>query len=559
MISEHRALLSLVRPHRAALASGAALMAAESGFALALPYFGGRVAEEFLRRQDVVVGATLAALLAVITAQALLRFANVYLLGRTAHRFLADLRTRMYAHLQTLPMAYFNDRRRGDVLSVLATDTWRIGTYISSTLAGVVSMVLTLFGSVYFMWRIDATLALLAVAAIPLFYLVIKVLGRKVRPLATALNEAHWQAFARAEENLGLITIIKAFNRQPLEAERYAQMNETIRSLEDRELWHSGGLSPAVQWLAGVAVLIVLWLAADRVAAQSLGAGALVTFLLYASLMTRPVSALADLYGQTQSVRAALTRVEATLAEAPEAANDRTNPLAVRRERSERFEVQMPTPLPRACTIEFRNVSFAYPNRPPVLSDFNLRIEAGETIALTGENGAGKSTLVHLLLRFITPQSGQIFVDDVEIQQIDLQTLRARVGFVPQHVQLLNGTIRENIAYGRPDAAEEAIIAAAKAGQAHAFITALPEGYNTIIGDQGVRLSGGQRQRVALARALLVDPPILVLDEATSMFDNDSESAFIANCTDTLATKTVLLITHRPAALALATRQVVMT
>jgi subfamily B ATP-binding cassette protein MsbA len=252
--------------------------------------------------------------------------------------------------------------------------------------------------------------------------------------------------------------------------------------------------------------------------------------------------------------------VEATLAEAPEAANDRTNPLAVRPERSEGFEVQMPTPpSPRACTIEFRNVSFAYPNRPPVLTDFNLRIEAGETIALTGENGAGKSTLVHLLLRFITPQSGQIFVDDVEIQQIDLQTLRARVGFVPQHVQLLNGTIRENIAYGRPDAAEEAIIAAAKAGQAHAFITALPEGYNTIIGDQGVRLSGGQRQRVALARALLVDPPILVLDEATSMFDNDSESAFIANCTDTLATKTVLLITHRPAALALATRQVVMT
>ena len=216
------------------------------------------------------------------------------------------------------------------------------------------------------------------------------------------------------------------------------------------------------------------------------------------------------------------------------------------------------TPSPRACTIEFRNVSFAYPNRPPVLTDFNLRIEAGETIALTGENGAGKSTLVHLLLRFITPQSGQIFVDDVEIQQMDLQTLRARVGFVPQHVQLLNGTIRENIAYGRPDAPEEAIIAAAKAGQAHAFITALPEGYNTIIGDQGVRLSGGQRQRVALARALLVDPQILVLDEATAMFDDDAETAFIAECSPTLSDKTVLLITHRPAALALASRQVVL-
>jgi subfamily B ATP-binding cassette protein MsbA len=543
MIVHRRALLSILRPHRIALIWGALLMGAESAFALALPYFGGHLAGEFLRRQDVIVGSILAALFAVMTAQAVLRFANVYLLGRTSHRFLADLRTHVYTHLQTLPISYFTDRTRGDVLSVLATDTWRIGTYLSSTLAGVVSMALTLLGSMFFMWQIDATLTALAVAAIPLFYLVIKILGRKVRPLAAALNEAHWRAFARAEENLGLITVIKAFNRQPLEAARYAQMNETIRKLEDRALWHSGGLSPAMQWLAGVAVLIVLWIAADRVTAQSLGADALITFLLYASLMTRPVSALADLYGQTQSVRAALARVEATLAEAPETT-----------------EGTHKTPLtgapPRACTIEFRDVSFAYPNRPPVLKNFNLLVKAGETIALTGENGAGKSTLVHLLLRLVIPQTGQILIDDVDIQQMDLQLLRSRVGFVPQHVQLLNGTIRDNIAYGRPDASHEAVDAAARAGQAQAFICKLPEGYDTVIGDHGVRLSGGQRQRVALARALLVDPPILVLDEATAMFDPVGELALLDGCRPLIATKTVLLITHRPASLALADRAI---
>jgi ABC-type multidrug transport system fused ATPase/permease subunit len=254
-------------------------------------------------------------------------------------------------------------------------------------------------------------------------------------------------------------------------------------------------------------------------------------------LLTQPISGLANVYGQVQSTRGAADRLQAFFAEQAEP--------------DEKGQTDLPAV---KGSIEFNDVSFSYPGRDPVLKHFNLKIDAGETLAITGPNGAGKSTLAYLLMRFDNPSSGRILIDDNDISQYNLKSLREQIGIVSQNTLLLNGTVRDNLVYGRFNATDEEIEKAAFAARANEFIEQLPDDYNTIIGDQGIKLSGGQRQRLSLARTLMKDPPILILDEATSMFDPDGEAGFIEECRDLLHQRTVILITHRPASLALADR-----
>ncbi|MFT5483380.1 MAG: ATP-binding cassette subfamily B protein, partial [Halieaceae bacterium] len=290
-------------------------------------------------------------------------------------------------------------------------------------------------------------------------------------------------------------------------------------------------------FLAGAGFLLLLWIGSQHMSSGDLTAPALVSLLLYAMLLNGPISSLANVYGQIQSTLGAADRLLEFFSVEPEPVSANKPDIGA-----------------VAGHITFRRVGFAYPGRESVLNGLDLVIDAGETVALTGENGAGKSTLAHILMRFVDPQTGIVLLDGTDIREVSLASLRRQIGLVAQNVLLLNGTIAENIAYARAGAGMDDIERAAIAAHAHEFISNLPQGYQTVIGDQGIKLSGGQRQRVSLARTLLKDPPILILDEATSMFDPEGEESFISESSELLRDRTVILITHRPASLALADR-----
>lgn len=533
-------LIRLVTPYRSVLALALVLMLGESLVALATPWIAGQFTRGLLE-DAAPLGFSLRTLLAlwlgILLVQAVLRFANQYVLVDAAEQMGARLRMRLYEHLQALPLSHFQERKHGEVLSVVINDAGILSSFVTGPLLRIVPQVLVLAGALVMIATIDPVMALIVTLVLPAFYIVMKLIGRRVRPLARERIDAFSGMLSLIEENLSVLPVIKAFTRENIESRRFEASNERLRETSRRYMAVQSALSPAIRFLAAAGIIAILWLSLGGIESGALDTPALVSLLLYGMLLTGPISGFADLYGQVQMNRAAAERVLEVFAAEPEPAGE-----------------GLPDIGQVSGAVSFRDVDFGYRGRGRLFDGLCLDIAAGETIAITGENGCGKSTLVHLLMRYMDPDSGRVLVDGRDVREVSLSSLRRQVGLVSQNVLLLNASVRDNIAFARADADDDAITRAAAAAHALAFIEALPQGFDTIIGDQGVKLSGGQKQRLALARAFLKDAPILVLDEATAMFDPEGERGFIADSAGLVASRTLIIITHRPASLALADR-----
>lgn len=536
-------LLDQARPYRRELSVISGLSLLGAGAILALPWLSAQLAAGIVGGIAIDLGWNLALLCGALIALTGLNILVAMLSADAAGRILAGLRRQAYDHVQSLPVSYHESHRSGELMSLISWEVQNLSAFLTATLAQLPATLITAGGAVALLFLIDPGLALVVPLLVPLFYIGMRLIGRRLRALGQAVREAETDVFRFADSDLMMLPAIKAYAVEEYHRRRYDAAIERSRQLKFTQARVTAFIGPVTTLIAALAAITLL------VAGGMPGTGPdsrdpaeLFAFLFYAALLTRPVGNLAGLYGQYQVARGTLVRLENVLSMPGEPGYAARGSLTRAR-----------------GAIRYEAIDFAYPGRPPVVGGFDLAIGPGEIIALTGANGVGKSTLISLLLRFHDPDAGRITLDGTDIATIDVKALRRQFGYVPQRPLLLEGTIRENIVFGLADAAANRIERAARLAQAWDFITTLPEGLETRIGDDGVRLSGGQRQRIALARALLRDPPIYIFDEATSMYDLEGEAAFVEDCVKVLSGRTVIIITHRPASLALANRVIEIT
>ncbi len=515
----------------------AALMVMETAISLVSPWIAGRFTETLLSPSPSLSFSSQQLLmiwLVILAIKGILNFFNSYYTGKISQKMLTDMRIKLYNHLQMLPISYYHDKKHGKILAFLTNDAAIISTFITGTLVRLIPIIITICGALICIYFISPMATLFAALLIPVFYIITKLLGRSIRGLSQSMIEEYSKTLAIADENLSTLPLIKSYTRENQESLKFSRSSHRLLRQTIKYLKIQSFLAPLTKFLATVIIFIILWFLSNQLVEGVISSADMVSLILYGMLITQPISGLASLYGQLQHTIGASKRLYQLFSIIPE---NKYSGATLEHVRGD---------------IEFCNINFSYPGRDAIFSQLNLKITAGETIAITGKNGAGKSTLVHLLMRFINPGSGRILIDKENIRKCSILSLRQQIGMVQQQVFLQNSTVKENILFGKPTATTEEIEEAARRAHASDFINKLPDGYDTLIGDQGIKLSGGQKQRLALARVMLKDPPVMILDEATAMFDPTGETEFIQECKKLLKGKTVILITHRPGSLALA-------
>jgi ATP-binding cassette, subfamily B, bacterial MsbA len=532
-----RRLLPRLRPYRGRLAVAAVCLLVAAAVGLAFPLVVRYLLDAaFQTRDRQLLDRIALGLLGLFALQGLMNYVQVFLLTSTTERVIAGLRRDVFGHLVRLSPGFFADRRTGELTSRLSTDLTLLQSLLSTWVSELSRQSLFLIGGITLLTITHPELTRTTLAIVPIIVGTAFVFGRRLRRASSGVQDRIAEAMAGANEALSQIRTVQSFHRETDETSSFGGHLDEVVVAAIRRARLRAAFFGVVGFIAFAGVVAVLWKGGEMVVSGTLTPGALVSFLLYAITVAAAVGSLASLFGNYQEAIGAAERVFELL----EMKTDVPEPAK-------------PSPLSRPLRgqVRFERVGFRYsPDLPDVLRDISFEIAPGEVVALVGSSGAGKTTIANLLPRFWDVTRGRIFLDGVDVRELTFADLRGAIGIVPQDPALFSGSVRENIAYARattdgPPATESEIVAAARAAHALEFIERLPQGFDTKIGERGIKLSGGQRQRIAIARVFLRDPAVVVLDEATSSLDTESERLIEAAMEDLLRHRSTLLIAHR--------------
>ncbi len=523
-------LLGYIKPYIGRLIEAIICIIIAAGANLYLPWIIKDMIDKVLAEKDMqMLNVISIGIVVTFFIRGIFYYGQSYLVSFVGQRVIIDVRDVLFKKFQRLPLSYFDRHQTGEIMSYITNDVAALQNALVDRLIELVTESSIFVGSLVMMVLLDWKLSLLTLITVPLVGQAMKIFGRKLKSSGTVIQERLADITATMQESIAAVRVVKSFGREDFEIERFHRQNELNFRAEMKNNQLMSLLTPTVEFLAALAVTVIVWFGGYEVVNGVITAGALVAFLTYAVNLANPVKRISRVYGAIQKAMAGADRVFAimdlpeTIANHPDAK-------------------ELP---PVKGEVVFDDVTFAYKEGANALSHVSLAASPGQMVAFVGPSGAGKSTIANLIPRFYDVSSGAIRIDGYDVRAVTMESLRRQIGIVPQETMLFSTTVRENIRYGRLDATEEEIVQAAKDANAHDFIMALPEGYDTKIGERGLNLSGGQRQRIAIARAILKDPRILILDEATSALDTESEKIVQAALDRLMVGRTSFVIAHR--------------
>ena len=532
-------IFTYFKPYKLKFGIGMVILIVASSLSMLFPALVGKLIDavngqsvEFLGYTFTGINSIATALFLLFSIQAVFAFFRIYLFNDVTERVLMSVRKDTYQHILTLPMVYFSSKRVGELNSRISSDITQIQETFTIVIAELIRQSLTLIIGITALTWYSYKLTLIMLGTLPVVIIIAVIIGKKVKAYSKETQTAVSESNVIVEETLTAIHSVKAFANEFFEVNRYQNKVEEVRKVAMRGVFARGFMSSFIIFAIFGAFILVIWQAAKLMEAGEMTNGDLTTFLFYTIFVGASIGGAADLYSRLQKGVGSTEDLMDIFEETPEQINITEKPQKIKNLKGE---------------IKFDNVGFHYSTRPDmeVLKNISFSVNKGERVALVGQSGAGKSTLASLILRFFDPVSGSILLDNKPISDYKLSELRNEMAIVPQEVILFGGNIQENIAYGKPDASFEEIKQAAKKANALDFIESFPDGFDTIVGERGIQLSGGQRQRIAIARAVLKNPTILILDEATSSLDSESEKLVQDALNELMKGRTSIVIAHR--------------